>query len=106
MSYRFMRAFIFFDLPTLTPEDRKSYRHFHKFLIRNGFIMLQESVYCKLITTPTVESSIKNLINKHKPPKGLVQYLSITEKQFSRMEYVVGEYSSDIISSNEHVVIL
>lgn len=106
MSYRFMRAFIFFDLPTLTPEDRKNYRRFHKFLIKNGFIMLQESVYCKLITTPTVENSIKNLINRHKPPKGLVQYLAITEKQFSRMEYIVGEYSSDIISNNEHVVIL
>ena len=106
MSYRFMRAFVFFDLPTLTPEDRRNYRWFHNFLIKNGFIMMQESVYCKLITTPTVEDSIKALIRKNKPPKGLVQYLSITEKQFARMEYVVGENSSDVISSNDHLVII
>ena len=68
--------------------------------------MMQESVYCKLITTPTVEDSIKALIRKNKPPKGLVQYLAITEKQFARMEYVVGENSSDVISSNDHLVII
>ena len=45
MSYRYMRVLIFFDLPTLTVNDRQNYRTFRKFLIQNGFMMMQESVY-------------------------------------------------------------
>lgn len=95
-----------FDLPTITSEERRNYRQFRKILIKNGFIMLQESVYCKLLTTPSVEKSMKNLIEKNKPPKGLIQTLVITEKQYSKMEYIVGEYTSDIIDSDEKLVIL
>ena len=45
MSYRFMRVIVFFDLPTISVEDRKEYTKFRKFLIKNGFLMMQESVY-------------------------------------------------------------
>ena len=39
MSYRFMRIMVFFDLPTITPANRKDYANFRKYLIKNGFIM-------------------------------------------------------------------
>ena len=51
-----MRILVFFDLPTLTNEDRRNYGMFRKALIKNGFIMLQESVYCKMMTSPSVET--------------------------------------------------
>ena len=51
-GFRFMRIMVFFDLPTITLEDRRNYTKFIKCLIKNGFIMLQESVYSKLITSP------------------------------------------------------
>ena len=47
MSYRYMRMIIFFDLPSVTYADQKEYNKFHKFLIKNGYIMMQESVYTK-----------------------------------------------------------
>lgn len=105
-SFRFMRIIVFFDLPTETNEDKRAYRHFRKALIKDGFIMMQESVYTKLMTTPSVENSVKNLIRKNKPEKGIVQTLTVTEKQFSKMGFVVGEYHSDIIDSEERLVIL
>ena len=49
MSYRFMRILVMFDLPTETSEERRDYRKFRKNLIKNGFIMMQESVYVKLV---------------------------------------------------------
>lgn len=101
-----MRIIVFFDLPTETGEDRRSYRKFRKALVKDGFIMLQESVYCKMISSPSVEQSVRNLIRKNKPEKGLVQFLTVTEKQFSKMEYVVGEYTSDVIDNTDKVVIL
>ena len=101
-----MTIIVFFDLPTETNEDKRAYRRFRKALIKDGFIMMQESVYTKLMTTPSVENSVKNLIRKNKPEKGIVQTLTVTEKQFSKMEFVVGEYHSDIIDSEERLVIL
>lgn len=105
-TFRFMRIIVFFDLPTETNEDKRNYRKFRKALIKDGFIMMQESVYTKLMTTPSVENSVKNMIHKNKPEKGIVQTLTVTEKQFSKMEFVVGEFKSDVIDSEERVVIL
>lgn len=53
-----------------------------------------------------MENSVKNLIYKNKPAEGVVQILTITEKQFVKMDYVVGENTSDVIDSEERVVIL
>jgi CRISPR-associated protein Cas2 len=105
-SLRFMRLLVFFDLPVETAEDRRNYRVFRNALIKNGFVMLQESVYCRLMTTPSVEKSMRNLIVTNKPEKGIVQILTVTEKQFSKMEYVVGEYVNEVIDSNERLIIL
>ena len=68
--------------------------------------MMQDSVYCKLMTTPSVENSVKNMIQMNKPSKGVVQTLVVTEKQFVKMEYVVGENKSDIIDNEDRVIIL
>ena len=58
MSYRFMRVIVFFDLPTISVEDRKEYTKFRKFLIKNGFLMIQESVYTKLTLNKTVADAV------------------------------------------------
>lgn len=105
-GFRFMRMLVFFDLPTLTNEDKRNYRQFRKMLIKNGFIMLQESVYCKMLTSPSVENSMKNMLHKNKPPVGLVQSLVVTEKQYSKMEFIIGMSKNDIIDSEERLIIL
>lgn len=106
MSYRYMRVLVFFDLPTLTTENRRAYAQFRKFLIKNGFLMLQESVYCKLALNQTVLEAIVNNIKKNKPPEGLVQILTLTEKQFSKMEMITGEYKSKVIDTDSRLIIL
>ena len=106
MSYRFMRMLIFFDLPTDTVEDRRNYRKFRNGLIKAGFIMMQESVYCKLLLNASAERTIREAVRKIQPPKGIVQLLTITEKQFSKIEYLTGSFHSDIISSDERMIVL
>lgn len=101
-----MRLIVFFDLPTETADDMRNYRHFRRFLVKSGFLMMQKSVYCKMVLNASAESTVYGLINKNKPPKGIVQLLVVTEKQFSRMEYIVGEFQSEIINSDEKLVIL
>ncbi len=99
-----MRIIVFFDLPVATIKDRREYSRFRRFLIKNGFIMLQESVYCKLAQNQSVVESVSESIRKNKPPKGIVQTLVITEKQYSRMEFIIGSGNSDIISSDRRFV--
>lgn len=99
-----MRMIVFFDLPTETSAERRNYRHFRKFLMQNGFLMLQESVYCKLLLNGSAQTAMAESIRRNKPPKGIVQMLTITEKQFSKMEYVVGDWTSDVVSSDERLI--
>ena len=106
MSYRFMRVLVMFDLPTETAEDRKNYRKFRTMLIKNGFLMMQESVYTRMLINQTAVKTVAETVAKNKPPRGLVQLLTVTEKQFSKMEYIVGEYESDVIDTDERLVIL
>ena len=106
MSYRYMRVMVLFDLPVETVEQRRAYRKFRKGLIRHGFLMFQESVYIKLALNPTAQKTIINNIRKICPKEGLVNMLCLTEKQFQRIECVVGKNRSDLISSTERLVIL
>ena len=82
-----MRVLVFFDLPVQTSEDMKNYRLFRKTLLKNGFFMMQESVYCRMVLNQSVEKNVIQTIRKAKPPAGLVQILTVTEKQFSKMEF-------------------
>ena len=106
MSYRYMRILVMFDLPVGTESERKNYRLFRKYLIKSGFLMLQESVYCKIAQNTTVADAIIANVRKNRPDDGLVQVLKITEKQYSRMEYIVGESKSDVLHSDERLVVL
>ena len=101
-----MRTIVFFDLPTETVKDRRIYSKFRKHLINEGFIMQQESVYSKLALNNSIVTSIKDKIYKNKPPKGIVQMLVITEKQFNSMEYIVGNKDNSILDDTERLIIL
>ena len=101
-----MRILVMFDLPVGTESERKNYRLFLKYLIKSGFLMLQESVYCKIAQNTTVADAIIANVRKNGPDDGLVQVLKITEKQYSRMEYIVGESKSDVLDSDERLVVL
>ena len=106
MSYRYMRIIVMFDLPMISSENLKEYRKFRKHLIKSGFIMMQESVYSKLALNTTVSESVIRNVKRNKPKEGLVQILTLTEKQYARMELVVGEYSSEVLDTDERIVIL
>lgn len=104
MSYRFMRILVFFDLPTESAENRREYTRFRKFLIKSGFMMVQESVYSKLALNQSAANAVTESIRKNKPSAGLVQLLTITEKQYAKIEYITGAQTGDIITSDERFV--
>ena len=101
-----MRIIVFFDLPTEDASDKRNYRNFRKSLIKSGFMMMQESVYCKLVLNSNQAIQITNEVKKIRPEKGLVQILTVTEKQFSKMQMLSGSCKTDVIDSDERLLIL
>lgn len=101
-----MRVIVFFDLPTLNIQDRRNYTRFRKALLKEGFLMMQESVYCKLSLNSTGARAIMNFVEDQKPPAGLVQMLAITEKQFSSMKIVQGKLKHNTLDTDERIIIL
>lgn len=101
-----MRILVFFDLPVTTSEYKKIYVRFRKFLQKNGFMMLQESVYCKLALNSSAANAIIENIHKNCPEEGLVQLLTVTEKQYSKMDIIVGNAKSEVLDTDERLVIL
>mgnify|MGYP001726630900 FL=1 len=101
-----MRVLVMFDLPTETAENRRNYTKFRKYLIKSGFMMMQQSVYVRLALNQTNAKGMIDSVKKNKPSEGLVQILTITEKQYSKMEIISGEYSNDTVDTDERLLML
>ena len=99
-----MHVLCFFDLPTETAKDRRQYRIFRRLLIKNGFIMLEESVYERMVINGHAQRTLVELLRKNKPPKGLVMVLQVTDKQFENMDIITGEFQSNVINSTDRVI--
>lgn len=99
-----MQLLCFFDLPVVTRIDRRNYRRFRRFLLKSGFIMIEESVYSRMVINGNARLALEEQIRRNKPPEGLVALLTVTEKQFANMEMITGEYETDVIMSHERVV--
>ena len=88
---RFMRMLVFFDLPTTTREHQRRAAKFRKFLIEDGYFMVQYSVYARIcVGEDGVQKHEKRLVD-NLPPNGSVRMLTVTEKQYENIRILVGE---------------
>jgi len=86
-----MRLLVFFDLPTTTKEDKRNYRIFRQFLIRDGYDMIQFSVYARICNgSDRMEKHVLRM-RPNIPTRGSVRYMQVTEKQFTSMGIVTGK---------------
>lgn len=95
---------LFFDLPVVNEKDRKNYAHFVKDIKKLGFYMLQESVYIKLDLDERSALSSENDVKKLVPPVGNIAILRVTEKQFASIDFILGESTSDVVSSEGRII--
>lgn len=85
-----MRIIVFFDLPVKTKRQRKIANDFRKYLLFEGFTMLQLSIYSRICNNPDSVNSIEKRIRQNLPSEGNVRLLVITEKQYTNMKLLVG----------------
>lgn len=85
-----MRLMVLFDLPVVKKEDRRIYTRFRKFLQRDGYDMIQFSVYARICNGQDAVNKHLGRLEANVPPKGSVRSLQITEKQFTATKVHVG----------------
>jgi len=90
-GYRAVWVFAMFDLPTDTKRARKDYADFRKGLLQDGFTMLQYSVYVRHCASEENADVHYRRVRNFLPPDGEVRLITITDKQFGRMETFWGK---------------
>ncbi|YCM43814.1 CRISPR-associated endonuclease Cas2 [Verrucomicrobiaceae bacterium 227] len=85
-----MWIIVFFDLPVKKPEQRRSATQFRNFLLKDGYMMLQYSVYARVCRG---QESVKKHLKRtqaHLPAEGSIRSLQVTDKQYARMQILLG----------------
>lgn len=105
-GYQTVWLIVLFDLPTSSAEERTDYRHFREFLLDDGFTMLQFSVYARHCASE--ENAGVHICRTHDllPPDGEVRILTMTDKQFGRMNIFHGRLRRATERPPEQVLLL
>lgn len=90
-GYRCMWVIVMFDLPTDTKKARHDYSRFRKFLLEDGFQKMQFSIYSRHCPSQENSDVHTGRVESRLPPEGEVRIITITDKQFERMEIFLGK---------------
>ena len=90
---RYMRLIVFFDLPTTTRAKKRAYVLFRRFLLQDGYDMLQWSVYSRIVNGNDDAEKHQKRLAANLPQEGSVRCLQVSEKQFANMKILVGKRS-------------
>ncbi len=94
-----------FDLPMKTKMQKREYSRFRKFLIGEGFVQLQLSVYAKFCSTRENAYKYCNYITAAVPPNGQVRVIMITDKQFGEMISLYGKTVQEVEKKPEQLLL-
>ena len=104
---RFMRLVVLFDLPVKTKKQRHDATAFRNFLLKDGYYMLQYSVYVRVCNGADAVQKHRARLQDHLPDNGAVRVMVITEKQYESIEILVGNLTvaDQAFSSNQLTVL-
>ena len=88
-----MRMIVFFDLPVTTPAKKRAYVVFRRFLLKDGYDMLQWSVYSRIVNGRDDAEKHLLRLERNLPKEGSIRCLEISEKQFVSMKLLLGQLS-------------
>lgn len=104
---KFMRLVVLFDLPVKTKKQRHDATAFRNFLLKDGYYMLQYSVYVRVCNGADAVQKHRARLQGHLPDNGAVRVMVITEKQYESIEILVGNLTmaDQAFSSNQLTVL-
>ncbi|WKX02400.1 CRISPR-associated endonuclease Cas2 [Candidatus Mycoplasma mahonii] len=104
---RIMRLLVMYDLNMTDESSRKEYTKFRNGLIRRGYIMLQFSVYYKILNFPSLAKQEENYLKKVLPSKGNIRMILISERQYMNSIFLRGSkrLNESINNASKRVII-
>ena len=85
-----MRILVMFDLPVIKKKDRQDATRFRNFLLKDGYTMLQFSIYARICSGLDSVQTHKNRLKLNIPESGAIRVLTLTEKQFENKDLMLG----------------
>lgn len=101
-----MRLFVMFDLPVKSTSERKEAARFRKFLLSDGYYMLQYSIYVRICNGMEAADKHEQRLKNHLPEHGSIRLLRITERQYTAMRILCGRPMPDLDEDHEKTTIL
>jgi len=89
-GYRNVWLMAMFDLPVDTRAGRRAYTQFRKVLVKDGFSMMQYSVYIRHCASEENADVHVGRVQGALPANGEVRVLQVTDKQYERMQVFWG----------------
>ncbi|MGB4118484.1 MAG: CRISPR-associated endonuclease Cas2 [Polaromonas sp.] len=97
---------VFFDLPMVTKTEKRAYTLFRRFLLNDGYDMIQFSIYGRILNGSDAEEKHMKRLLVNLPPEGSIRVLTVTEKQYAGMKLLVGMplFQEKQVNSNQIVL--
>ncbi len=100
-----MWLFVFFDLPTKTKANRRDAARFRNFLLKDGYLMVQFSVYARICNGKDRVDKHQKRLRASVPEKGSIRVMQVTDKQYERTKILVGESKNNEKTKTEQLVL-
>ena len=94
-----------FDLPVITEKEKKIAVKFRKFLLDDGYIMMQYSVYSRICKNNDDLNKHINRLRINSPKTGNIRLLQVTENQYNNMIMFCGTKSVEEEISIENLLV-
>ena len=103
---KFMRMIVFFDLPVTTRAKKRAYTLFRRFLLKDGYDMLQWSVYSRIVNGRDDANKHLRRLENNLPKEGSIRCLEVSEKQFASMKLLLGEatFQEKLVNAEQMVL--
>jgi len=99
-----MWIIVFFDLPVKKPAQRKAATQFRNFLLKDGYTMLQFSVYSRVCKGQDAVQKHVQRTQANLPSEGSIRALQVTDKQYARMRILLGNLTAEERSGGEQLL--
>ena len=94
-----------YDLPVISEKDKKIYGKFRRFLLNDGYIMMQYSVYSRICKNHDDVNKHINRLKINSPKVGNIRLLQVTENQYNNMLLLTGNKLDDELITNESLIV-
>ena len=94
-GYRELWLFAMFDLPVKTKREKLAYVRFRNLLLEEGFCKMQFSIYARFCGSEDIAETHRDHLRRRLPSDGHIRLLTITDRQFGKMEVYFGKKRHD-----------